>query len=252
MRPSGYFGYGVKDKEWKYGGALDFFFDRYKNYNLSFFYRRDLEMAASTKFYNYSLLDINGNYEYAMEHFSKVQQAGVRLSMPLWRHVYGAASFTYSRETPMYDSNGIFYARNLIEPMPYSDFADIGLNLTYAKIDKIRLPKYEFSLGTTSSYPIINIRYTRGINLFDAKQSYNRLLVEYLQNIQCQHYGYLSLFSQLGYVDGNVPYSRLFATVGTGNMWYYFRNSFMTLRQFPVCPALVEAEILQAKAIVAG
>lgn len=229
MRPSGYFGYGVKDKEWKYGGALDFFFDRYKNYNLSFFYRRDLEMAASTKFYNYSLLDINGNYEYAMEHFSKVQQAGVRLSMPLWRHVYGAASFTYSRETPMYDSNGIFYARNLIEPMPYSDFADIGLNLTYAKIDKIRLPKYEFSLGTTSSYPIINIRYTHGINLFDAKQSYNRLLVEYLQNIQCQHYGYLSLFSQLGYVDGDVPYSRLFATVGTGNMWYYFRNSFMTL-----------------------
>ena len=229
MRPSGYFGYGVKDKEWKYGGALDFFFDHYKNYNLSFFYRRDLEMAASTKFYNYSLLDINGNYEYAMEHFSKVQQAGVRLSMPLWRHVYGAASLTYSRETPMYDSNGIFYARNLIEPMPYSDFADIGLNLTYAKIDKIRLPKYEFSLGTTSSYPIINIRYTRGINLFDAKQSYNRLLVEYLQNIQCQHYGYLSLFSQLGYVDGDVPYSRLFATVGTGNMWYYFRNSFMTL-----------------------
>ncbi|MBR4804714.1 MAG: carboxypeptidase-like regulatory domain-containing protein, partial [Bacteroidales bacterium] len=32
MRPSGYFGYGVEDKEWKYGGTLDFFFDRYKNY----------------------------------------------------------------------------------------------------------------------------------------------------------------------------------------------------------------------------
>lgn len=229
MRPSGYFGYGVKDKEWKYGGGLDFFFDRYKNYALSFFYRRDLEMAASTKNYNYALLDINGNYEYAIQHFSKVQQAGVRYYMPLWRHVRGSASFTYSRETPMYDSNGIFYARNISDPLPTVDFAEIGLNLTYAKNDKIRLPKYELSLGTMFSHPVINIRYTRGINLFDAKQSYNRLLVEYMQNIQCQHYGTLCLFSQLGYVDGNVPYSRLFSTVGTSNLWYYFRNSFMTL-----------------------
>ena len=229
MRPSGYFGYGIKDKEWKYGGTLDFFFDRYKNYNLSFFYRRDLEMAASTTNNNYALLDIDGNVKYAMEHFSKVQQAGVSLSMPLWRHVKGSASLTYSRETPMYDSNGIFYARDISDPLPTVDFAEIGLNLTYEKNDKIRLPKYEIKMGTEFSHPVINIRYTRGINLFDAKQSYNRLLVEYTQRIPWQHYGTFNIFSQLGYVDSDVPYSRLFATVGTGNMWYYFRNSFMTL-----------------------
>ena len=230
LRPSGYFGYGVKDNEWKYGGDLDFFFDRYKSRSLTLFYHRDLKQAASTKLYNYQLLDISGNTEYAAEHFYKVQAAGVKLSLPLWRHVRGTASFSYSRETPMYDSNGIFYAKNLIDPPATTDFAEVGLTLTYEKNDKIRLPKYEISLGTEFSHPVIIINYTRGLSLFDADQSYNRLLVEYRQHIQVQHYGTLGLFSQMGYVDSDVPYSRLFATLGTGNMWYYFRNSFMTIR----------------------
>ena len=224
--PSGYFGYGVKDKEWKYGGAIDFYFDRYKNYNLQLFYHHNLQQAANTKLMSYRLLDIDGNTEYAVEHFYKERAAGAKLSLPLWRHMKGTASFTYSRETPMYDSTGIFYSHNL----PTDDFAEIGLSLTYEKNDKIRLPKYEISLGTEFSHPVINISYTRGVPLFKTEHSYNRLLVSYLQNFQMQHYGTLHLFSQLGYVDSDVPYSRLFATVGTGNMWYYFRNSFMTIK----------------------
>ena len=227
--PSGYFGYGVNDKEWKYGGALDFFFDRYKNYDLQLFYRRDLEMAASTKTNDYALLDIDGNTEYAVEHFYKERAAGAKLSLPLWRHVKGTASFTYSRETPMYDSTGIFFSHNLLDDLSTDDFAEIGLSLTYEKNDKIRLPKYEISLGTEFSHPMINISYTRGVPLFDAEHSYNRLLVSYMQNFQMQHYGTLRLFSQLGYVDSDVPYSRLFAVTGTRNVVYYFRNSFLTL-----------------------
>lgn len=229
LTTSGFFGYGVKDKEWKYGGAVDFYFDRYKNRNLQLFYHQDLEQAASTKLFSYQLLDISGNSEYAVKHFSRVRAAGAKLSLPLWRHVKGTASFTYSRETPMYNADGIFYSHDLLGTLPTTDFAEAGLTLTYEKNDKIRLPKYELSLGTEFSHPVVKLNYTRGLSLFDAGHTYNRLLVEYQQIFQLQHYGTLSLFSQLGYVDGDAPYSRLFATVGTRSVVYYFRNSFLTL-----------------------
>ena len=230
LRLSGYFGYGVEDKEWKYGGEVDFFFDRYQNRTLKLFYRQDLAPAAPTQDHTYALLDFSGNIEYALRHFSKVRSAGAQLTLPLWRHVKGSFSASYSRETPMYDSSGIFYAKDIDDPLATTDFAEIGLTLHYEKNNKIRLPKYELSLGPELSHPMFNICYTRGIALFDASTTYNRIVAEYQQIIQVQHYGTLSLFGQVGYVDSDVPFSRLFATVGTDNMWYYFRNSFLTLR----------------------
>lgn len=230
LTTSGFFGYGVKDKEWKYGGEVDFFFDRYQNRALKLFYRQDLAPAAPTQDHTYALLDFSGNIEYALRHFSKVRSAGAQLTLPLWRHVKGSLSATYSRETPMYDSSGIFYAKDIDDPLATTDFAEIGLTLHYEKNNKIRLPKYELSLGPELSHPMFNICYTRGIALFDASTTYNRIVAEYQQIIQVQHYGTLSLFGQVGYVDSDVPFSRLFATVGTDNMWYYFRNSFLTLR----------------------
>lgn len=227
----GYFGYGMEDKTWKYGGNIDFHFDKYKNYSLSLFFMDDLAAAASTEIQGYNILDIDGNRTYAMDRFSKIRKAGAKISLPLWTYMQGSLSASYSRESDLFDNDGLIFPERGGAILPSTDFAEVRLSLNYEyRKRKIRLPKYELTLNDgISEHPVFNIEYTRGVSIFDADETYNRVLFQYSQNVMFQHYGTFHFFVSAGYVDKDAPYSRMFNATGTRKIHYYFRNSFMTL-----------------------
>lgn len=227
----GYFGYGKTDRAWKYGGNLNLYFDRYRNYSLSLFYKDDLELAANSSIQNYHILDIDGNCTYTMNRFSRARRAGMKFSMPLWTYTQCHISASYSRENRLFDNGKLIFPKEELSELPSTDFAEIQFALNYEyKKRKIRLPKYELTMdGEFNDHPVFNIEYTRGISIFDAGETYNRILFRYSQNVMFQHYGTFHFFVSAGYVDRKVPYSRMFNAVGTMNVHYYFRNSFLTL-----------------------
>ena len=235
MSAGGYFGYGKKDKEWKYGGNLNFYFDRYKNYNLGFKYSQDLEEAGSTFINNnYNLVNFNNNIQYTLHRFQSVRKAEAFYTMPLIQYTMAKISLSYSRENYLFDNYGPIYPRrNGVETGLTSDFAEASLSLEWKyKQQRIRTPKFEFQVNRSSSYPTLKLLYTRGMSIFNADKEFNRIILEYSQTIATRNLNRISIFASAGHVSKDAPYSRLFNTIGTKDVWYYFNNSFLTLEPY--------------------
>ncbi len=234
MSVGGYFGYGVEDNGWKYGGNLNFYFDRYKNRNLGFAYSQDLEAAANTLFNQYQMININNNVSYTFNRFQSVRKAEAFYKMPLIRYTTAKLSLSYSRESYLYTNDGLLYPhRDGVASGITSDFAEASLSLEWKyKQQRIRTPEFEFKVNRSWSYPTIKLLYTRGLSLFNADKEFNRLHLEYTQNIITRNFNQFSIYASAGHVSKNAPYSRMFNVIGTGNFIYYFNNSFLTLRPY--------------------
>ncbi len=233
MSIGGYFGYGVQDHGWKYGGNLNFYLDQYKNYSVELKYIQDIIAAANTQLGSYNLFHFSSNIDYTLNRFQSVRRAEARINMPIIPYLKGSLVFRYSREGDLFTNTElIFPEKSNQKPANETDFAELTLQLNWKyKQNRIRTPKFEFNLNSFSQ-PEIKMEYTRGFSLFDAQTEFNRIIIEYQQQIMCQHYGSLSLFASLGYVTKGAPYSRLFNTIGTKNIWYFFHHSFLTLHPY--------------------
>lgn len=230
----GYFGYGVEDNGWKYGGNLNFYFDRYKNRNLGFAYSQDLEAAANTSFNKYQLVSFNNNINYTFSRFQSVRKAEAFYTTPLIRYTTAKLSLSYSRESYLYTNDGLLYPhRDNVAPGFTADFAEASLSLEWKyKQQRIRTPDFEFQVNRSSSLPTIRLLYTRGLSLFNADKEFNRLQVEYTQHITTRNFNQFSIYASAGHVSKHAPYSRMFNVIGTGNFIYYFNNSFLTLHPY--------------------
>ncbi len=230
----GYFGYGVEDNGWKYGGNLNFYFDRYKNRNLGFAYSQDLEAAANTSFNKYQLVSFNNNINYTFSRFQSVRKAEAFYTTPLIRYTTAKLSLSYSRESYLYTNDGLLYPhRDNVAPGFTADFAEASLSLEWKyKQQRIRTPDFEFQINRSSSLPTIKLLYTRGLSLFNADKEFNRLQVEYTQHITTRNFNQFSIYASAGHVSKHAPYSRMFNVIGTGNFIYYFNNSFLTLHPY--------------------
>ncbi len=230
----GYFGYGVEDNGWKYGGMLNFYFDRYKNRNLGFVYSQDLEAAANTSFNKYQLISFNNNINYTFSRFQSVRKAEAFYSTPLMRYTTAKLSLSYSRESYLYTNDGLLYPRrDGVAPGITSDFAEASLSLEWKyKQERIRTTDFEFQVNRSSSLPTIRLLYTRGLSLLDADKEFNRLQLEYTQHITTRNFNQFSIYASAGHVSKNAPYSRMFNVVGTANFIYYFNNAFLTLHPY--------------------
>lgn len=234
MAVGGYVGYGVEDNGWKYGGMLNFYFDRYKNRNLGFAYSQDLEAAANTSFNKYQLISFNSNTNYTFSRFQSVRKAEAFYSTPLVRYTTAKLSLSYSRESYLYTNDGLLYPRrDGVAPGITSDFAEASLSLEWKyKQQRIRTPDFEFQVNRSSSFPTIRLIYTRGLSLFNANKEFNRLQVEYTQHITTRNFNLFTIYASAGHVSKSAPYSRMFNVVGTANFIYYFNNAFLTLHPY--------------------
>ena len=234
MSVGGYFGYGFGDKAWKYGGHLNFYFDRYKNYNLGFLYSQDIEPAGSSFKKDYNLVSINYNYNYTMYRYQDVRAAEVFYTMPLFSYTKGKLSFRYSRESYLYDNNNILYpSENPVGTGFSTDFAEASFDIEWRyKQQRIRTPYFEFKVNNSTSFPTLKLSYTRGVSVFNSDKSFNRIMLEYTQYISTLNNNLFTIYASAGHISKNAPYSRLFNVVGTNNFKYYFNNTFLTLAPY--------------------
>ena len=207
-----YAAFGFKNKEFKYGGSVQLRLPSPGDVKIRLRGFNDLQMAASRRMNDYNFLLPQLNATFLASRFVSVRGAQLETSVSLRRNWTFSAAALLAWEQYRFNNAGSLYLRSTFAPFP--TFLP-HTNLT-ARLDHGRDFAIEATAGITKggSTPSGNIPYLRMLAQYDGDPG---------------DFG-LHLFAQTGFVTPDAPYSRMFDLSGTGRTFYFFRNTFLTVR----------------------
>jgi hypothetical protein len=223
----GYFGYGFKDKAWKYGGDLVFKIWRKNDVELFARYRYDLREPGLT-----TLSGFQGS-SYWFRQFGKQfddeesLETGFRFRS--LKFLQTEISLRQISLTPRYD-----YSYADAAGMPDSSFlfSELTASFRYAVRDKIT-NAFGRRFSDQGKYPVFFATYTVGLSDFlRGEYPYSKLELAVAQTFDIRNFGRMSLLAEAGTIWGDVPYPRLFRGKGSygGDISLFLANSFQTMR----------------------
>ncbi len=223
----GYFGYGFKDKTWKYGGELLFKLWRKKDLEIYGTYNYDLDEPGLSNIKGFR----NSGYWYGMigKQFDFVEgiETGLRFRSLKFLETEIAVSqssikprydYYYETATGAYDSSFIF--------------AELRASFRYTVKDKITQAFGKRFSGNTR-YPVFYASFTQGLEgTLRGEYPYSKLELAISQNFYIRNLGKTMILAEAGQLWGNVPYPHLFRAKGSygGDVSLFLPNSFQTMR----------------------
>ena len=219
-----YVGYGTRDEAWKYGISLGLAFPRdlFRSFVVS--YQHDLTQIGSHSFNEYNLLNTSDNSSYFSSRFSGYDRISATLQIDPPGPSQITLEYRHSRERYLFDAIYLLYPSiNSEDEMPYHSFNEVNAKLYLGKHIKFSLLTNIVASQDDSwhinSNPLFEFEYLRFLSEYNNKIDFNN------------NHGHLSVFAQCGFLIGdNAPISRKFDLSGTGGSYYYFNNSFLTVR----------------------
>jgi hypothetical protein len=228
----GYFAYGFRDKEWKWGGDMNFTFHQKRDIGMQLHYSEDLLERGGTLFNNdqFNLMDQSLYRDFFINRLDRQRKAEISFS-GLIRQNFKASIFgNYKR---LWFTDDYAYIP-LFDPNVTStsfDVAETGLEITWNIREKIMLlDDQRVSLGT--KFPRINLKLAKGWRGIEASQyEYYRMNLTVDQDFSIRGFGELKLSSKSGMTVGNVPLSLHQVQLGTGKSWNLtVANTFETMQ----------------------
>ena len=228
----GYFAYGFRDKEWKWGGNLGLTFDQKKQIKLDLTYKDDLFERGGVN-YQKDEFDLIGRSLYRnffINRLDRERNAGVSLSGLVTPNFRLRFIGNYRRINLTDD---YAYVPFFNGPATSTDFdlAETGVIITWNIREQIMmLGDRRVSLG--SKFPKINLIAVKGLdNLFEASYDYYRFKLDIEQNFTIRGFGKLTLYSRNGLSLGSIPLSLRHIMYGTGKNWNLIvPNTFETMQ----------------------
>nr|WP_299206339.1 DUF5686 family protein [uncultured Brumimicrobium sp.] len=202
----GYFAYGLRDKEWKWGGDLTFTLHQKRLIKLNLHYSDDLHERGGTDMYDDAFNLINqGIYRnFFVNLMDRERFAGVKLSGLIRQNIKLQLFGNYKRFTftddyqymPLFSQNGT---------LDNFDIAELGFVFNWNIREKVMiLENRRVSLGT--KWPKITLKGTKGLSgVFESNYDYFRLNLSVHQDFKIRGVGDLSFVSKSGMTIGNVP-----------------------------------------------
>jgi hypothetical protein len=223
----GYFGYGFKDKAWKYGG--DILFRLWRKHDLELYgsYSYDLEEPGVQSFYKYR----NAAYWFGMigQNFelNKELEAGFRFRT--FKFLEGEVAMTRSEIDPCYTY--IYHASDGFTDTSFV-MTEARIGLRYSVRDEVA-DAFGRRVSMGSRYPVFYATYTYGFpDLLGGEYEYSKLEIAASKEFHIRNFGKMSLLAEAGTIWGDVPYPKLFrgkASYG-GDISFLIQNSFQTMR----------------------
>jgi len=231
----GYFGYGFKDKAWKYGGDGSIFLWRRKELALNLFYQKDLTESAGTSFYEnvHTLMSSEIYRDVYVSKFDHLQKYQASVSFRAFKYIranifvnhqqrYGSTLYKYTA------NDGASVVRDTF------NFNEIGIQLKYLYKEKfIQTLHNKISLG--SDYPVFYANITKGLNQTFLGQAgnFDYWKFDFKMDAQKTFRTIGTTYIQLtaGKVIGNLPYTMLYNMRGSnyGGFNVSAINSFETM-----------------------
>ena len=226
----GYFGYGFKDKAWKYGGDASVFLWRRKELQFNASFQKDLIESAGTSFYeNVRTLTSSEIYrDVYVSKFDHLQKYQVSLSFRAFKYIRANIFVNHQQR---YGSTQYLYTNVLRDTFNYNE---IGIQLKYLYKEKfIQTLHNKISLG--SDYPVFYANITKGINqtFFNQAGDFNYWKFDFKMDVKKTFKTIGTTYLQLvaGKVIGNLPYTMLYNMRGSnyGGVNVSAINSFETM-----------------------
>lgn len=222
FQASVYAGWGSGDHAWKYGASAALAFPRYKFRSINVHYQHDLLRVGSHSFDEYQILNTSDNSSYFSSHYCGVDRVAAVMGIDPSGPSELLLEYSHSRERYLFDASGLLYP-NIYngDTMPYETFNEVGVDLYWGKYWKFGVfaDVWRHYDQTLDRYDPPGIRYIRFLSQYSRKKDLK------------DNHGQLSIFAQGGFVLlDDVPVSRRFDLSGTGGGYYYFNNSFLTVR----------------------
>jgi hypothetical protein len=225
----GYFGYGTKDKTWKYGADFELIFDKRHELRLKYLYQNTLKEAGESLAGGER--DWNNSFwrNFIATRFDRAVENKVALNYQPFSTLQMNVSFSAKTLTPLYDY--LFNASKL------DNYAadDIAISLRYAVGEKLSTVGTLHRKVRKRGNPIFMLNYTRGVNWLNSQSAeYQKIEASVDVSFYNGRVGQSKLRVAAGYIDSQLPYTLLFTGEGSKGreLSYLVKNSFQTMQPY--------------------
>ncbi|MCL2435689.1 MAG: DUF5686 family protein [Lentimicrobiaceae bacterium] len=203
----GFFGYGFKDKTWKWGGEIGFNVMRSRDFRIALQYYSNLMESGGTAFFDRDYTLFSGEFyrTWLFQRFYRSHALGVTAQSKLTRWLTGYLSTFYSANKTIFDYS---FQQPFVDetPAPYAfdDFhVKVGARLAFKERFWGTGKHYFYSV---SPYPVFIIQYTRGFKgMINSNFNYNRIDLKMLYRKNWKILGFTNLTLFAGYIDRPLP-----------------------------------------------
>lgn len=219
-----YIGYGEQDKKTKYGGDVEFTFDRSHDVKLTYSYQNSLKEAGHNL---PDAMDFMNHYyrNLVAYRFDRCIENKIEGSYHISPPLKMKASLSVRNLTPLYDYT--YQGHSL------SDYAsdEMQFSIRYA-------PGAWYStlgnhrMAVSAGNPVFNLSYVRGVDFLRTSGfSYNKWETSVDVRAYDGRIGQSNLRIEGGYIDSPLPYSLLFTGEGSKDKLFslFVRNTFQTM-----------------------
>lgn len=225
----GFFGYGTRDYDWKYGGEAIYTLSKEDEFKIGAKYQDNL-IEAGNYGLNYSIQNMLNFRNFQAYLMDNVRQSSFNVEARSFRYLKWKVTFTQSETTPKYlyefHENGQVYT-------DYND-SNLRIDLRFAFKEKLVTSfNQRISLGTT--YPILSISYSKGIkDVMNSDFNYDKIEARLEQSFFTKNFGNTKYRLEAGFIDNPLPYGLLFTGEGSYDREYPYMipNYFQTMRPY--------------------
>ncbi|MCL2412922.1 MAG: DUF5686 and carboxypeptidase regulatory-like domain-containing protein [Bacteroidales bacterium] len=231
----GFFGYGLRDNLWKYGGNFLWNIHRRHDINLRIGYQYTLqEPGRLTPFSNLlpgqSTIDFRS---YLATRMDRIERKNVDVDFRLFRYAKFNVGLNRTRVQPLYEYS--FFSDFHNENVVNYHYTSLNIGLRYSHRERFsRTSTGRMSLGTRN--PVFLVNYSRGIRGFlDGDFDFNKVEFRMDHSFVWRILGTSNIRVGAGFVDRPLPYGLLFTGEGSRirSQWGLFiPNYFQTMQNY--------------------
>lgn len=224
----GYYAYGFKDEDSKFGGDLLLHLYRKRNAWIRFSYEEDVMETGGRQLDPAPVNFLNTNYyPFFISRMDQYIKKEVVLNGRLIGNL-STAFFANQQEITSFPTNAFSYQRTVEANLIIRNFnlEEVGVSVRWSPGEKLALAgNREVSLG--SKWPVFYFRYTLGrIDELDRLNSFERWDVQIEKTFKTTLYGNFTIRSTMGYVSAAIPSSLYYNARGT-NTINFDRNRYV-------------------------
>ncbi len=222
MELGGWGAYGFKDKEWKYGGNLNLYFDRKQETILSAGYAYDAVFPGNEDFARKKSY-IEGYFLEQADYATKINASfETRI-----RYLQLKFNLLQDERSPQYNYQ-YWLNNNWVNEYTLSE---AGVQLRFAFKEKY-LWQFKQKIAFETKWPVLTMSYKKGLGDFlEGDITYDKLWIQIDYSHHFARLGETELRIEAGKIWGDIPYSFLFSGAGgwNGSMPFVVKNRFNTM-----------------------
>ena len=213
----GYGAYGFRDKEFKYGGDLNFNISKRNDVGLNFSMIKDVEEPGVVNYYDYKvpLISDAGYRTFYLNRMNRTDKMEARFQFRTLRYL---KVYTFANQEKVAVTNDYYFRQTVDDVITLHDqnynFTNVGVELRYAFKEKV-IKTFGTKFAKISNYPVIYGKIERGTALLDGEFEYTRYTVKAEKKFYIKNLGRPGFSVETGLIEGNVPQHKLNSSLGT-------------------------------------